>query len=1057
MSAVDLESVLDGLRSFQQDAVAHVAHQFYGPGAGEHTGRFLIADETGLGKSVVARGVVAHAIRALEFDDTIKRINVVYICSNRDWAGQNLKRLNVTGQREIAMATRLSLLAKESVRLNQPQRSDTRGSKPINLVSFTPGTSFSSSAWRQGSAEERALVVLLLDQLLQHNDVQRHATRVMFRGTVKSVERFSTHYVEGMQHQLRGEIDPEIFGEFAKLANVSGAIVKFEKLREQTSGDEIPGHLWQPVQDSIAQLRGLLAQASVQTLEPHLVILDEFQRFKSLLDPETGGEAAELADAILSYPGAKVLLLSATPYKPFTQADTDEEDHYEDFLATISFLCRHEPSKLQEVRDALRKYRQSLVSGSDAQTAADDVRATLTPLMTRSERPNVVAERNLVQVRQLPVAVPTAAELENWVALSRFGSEVGSPMNLDYWKSVPHFANYMDRYQISRRLEEHLDGPIGERVANALDRLGGVTAKQVERKARIDVGNGPLRALIGETLDRGWWKMLWMPPSMPYVKPGPIYAQFADLDVTKQVIFSAWSAAPTSIATLLSHEADRRMAGLGGRGLPRGDSSEAKARLVYGPGVGHSTLSLFWPHPGLLDRGDLLSAARSQGETVSVENLEAHITADLGSGSAATQAWEAYFALPDSLAPELIDERFAIDGAQDEEAANTDAFRRGTSQLRNTLASISEHVEQHSGESLRHPDLAWLVAFAPGNTAYRSVRTIAGEGCTPRGIWRAAFTIAEALRTLFNRPESMELLDHLYAQRSELHTYWQRVLAYCADGNLRAVLDEYLFQLWCETGRVDTTDELLLDIARTVASAVGLRPARYVAREANRGRQEFSMPTRFAVRYGGGNEAKSASDADVARQSVVRAGFNSPFAPFVLASTSVGQEGIDFHWWSHAVIHWNLPSNPVDFEQREGRVNRYGGHAVRKNVAAAHWGDVLRSNNLSAWQVAFDAAEKVQTEAGEYSPWWIYPGTAQIQRILAPYPLSYDLEKYEALRSALTLYRLTLGQPRQEDMVEMLQRRGVEGDAVPTIDLRPPRRTSRVESDASIREVTECH
>lgn len=83
--------------------------------------------------------------------------------------------------------------------------------------------------------------------------------------------------------------------------------------------------------------------------------------------------------------------------------------------------------------------------------------------------------------------------------------------------------------------------------------------------------------------------------------------------------------------------------------------------------------------------------------------------------------------------------------------------------------------------------------------------------------------------------------------------------------------------------------------------------------------------------------------------------FNSPFTPFVLASTSVGQEGIDFHWWSHAVVHWNLPSNPVDFEQREGSVHRYMVHAVRKNVAAQHWDDVL-SPGEAAWDAAFSAA-----------------------------------------------------------------------------------------------------
>lgn len=154
-------------------------------------------------------------------------------------------------------------------------------------------------------------------------------------------------------------------------------------------------------------------------------------------------------------------------------------------------------------------------------------------------------------------------------------------------------------------------------------------------------------------------------------------------------------------------------------------------------------------------------------------------------------------------------------------------------------------------------------------------------------------------------------------------------------------------------------------------------------------------------------------------------------APFVLASTSVGQEGIDFHWWSHLILHWNLPSDPVDFEQREGRVNRFAGHAVRKNVAEAHWGDVLASEDVRAWRTAFDAAVATDNELGEFSPWWVYPGSARIHRVIAQYPLSRDIDKYERLRSALTLYRLTLGQPRQNDMIDMLAKRGIDGESVP--------------------------
>ena len=90
----------------------------------------------------------------------------------------------------------------------------------------------------------------------------------------------------------------------------------------------------------------------------------------------------------------------------------------------------------------------------------------------------------------------------------------------------------------------------------------------------------------------------------------------------------------------------------------------------------------------------------------------------------------------------------------------------------------------------------------------------------------------------------------------------------------------------------------------------------------------IAFPSRYSMRYGSTGHSQ-----DEARLPEVRAAFNSPFWPFVLATTSVGQEGIDFHWWCHSVVHWDIPGNPVDFEQREGRVDRYKGHAIRKNVA----------------------------------------------------------------------------------------------------------------------------
>ena len=63
----------------------------------------------------------------------------------------------------------------------------------------------------------------------------------------------------------------------------------------------------------------------MRALEPDLVILDEFQRFRDLLDAKTG-EAAELAHDFFTQSDAHVLLLSATPYKSFTYAEESADE-----------------------------------------------------------------------------------------------------------------------------------------------------------------------------------------------------------------------------------------------------------------------------------------------------------------------------------------------------------------------------------------------------------------------------------------------------------------------------------------------------------------------------------------------------------------------------------------------------------------------------------------------------------------------------------------------------------------------------------------------------------
>ena len=186
--------------------------------------------------------------------------------------------------------------------------------------------------------------------------------------------------------------------------------------------------------------------------------------------------------------------------------------------------------------------------------------------------------------------------------------------------------------------------------------------------------------------------------------------------------------------------------------------------------------------------------------------------------------------------------------------------------------------------------------------------------------------------------------------------------------------------------------------------------------------ERFSLRCRYALRF---TELKDDGDA-LARVDTVRKAFNSPFRPSVLATTSVGQEGLDFHLYCHAVVHWNLPSNPVDLEQREGRVHRYKGHAIRKNLARIYGDAALADDEGDPWERVFSAAVASRTIGeSDLVPYWVHPGEAAIERYVPALPLSKEVSRLTELKRSLALYRLVFGQPRQEDLIEYLASRGL--------------------------------
>ena len=148
-----------------------------------------------------------------------------------------------------------------------------------------------------------------------------------------------------------------------------------------------------------------------------------------------------------------------------------------------------------------------------------------------------------------------------------------------------------------------------------------------------------------------------------------------------------------------------------------------------------------------------------------------------------------------------------------------------------------------------------------------------------------------------------------------------------------------------------------------------------------------------------------------------------------IATTSVGQEGLDFHLYCRDIYHWNLPSSPVAFEQREGRINRYNSIAIRRRVVAKH-GSASAEGNSFIWKSIFEAAEaetkSSKNSYGGLSPHWIYEGTANenerpFSRHVLDIPGTGDKSRYETLMRNLDLYRLALGQPNQQQFIDKLK------------------------------------
>lgn len=1131
---IDAEAVLADLKDFQRRTARWAFQRMFAEK--DPAPRFLVADEVGLGKTHVAKGVIAQVIDYLGKTDD-KRHDIVYICSNLAIARQNVRKLAPEGVKPIEGTTRLTMLPLAQL----DQGDDTR--RGINLLAITPGTSLQFGR-RTGTFPERALAYAFLRGHWGAEAMSSRPARRIFWHGIRSGNPGKR--LRAWERYYRPLIAPSL-GEFGRrLAETDRTRGSAGEPPMRALFDElvaglahkrtIPRRLYQRLAELIGEVRRVMALVGLDSLRPDLVVLDEFQRFKDLLQTEPDSLAAEMAQQLFNYTdpdtgrATRTLLLSATPYRMYTTADDLEGDHYQDFLATCSFLFGDQ-ARVDRMRRRFRDLRTSLTARDSldrAEALCGEISNELSSVMARTERLGATPDRSGMLNEHDTAVTVRPVDLQAYARVGDLAEAVAHHEPTEYWKSAPYLVNFMEAYKLKDAIARAAES--GRLDDEGLHRGPGLLNwDDVEAYERVDPQNGRLRWLLDDLDSHRAFELLWVPPSMRYYDTGSVYESPEALGFTKRLIFSGWAVVPKAVSSLVSFEAERRAFAArdhsytddyrrrGGRRLAfrttERTSSEARRGETDGPrrAAAMTSFLLTWPSPSLAELGDprprpssehgSTGAARpplgtprpdsqrerdddsnacalpegaqaeAQSERRSESALLVEVTTRVRAAvdslvrSASTTGptdqrwyWAAPLFLDRQRHPGATDFLLGPDGATywEEDPGKG---------LRSHVAEARAMVDYGPGALGRPPDdlaevLAELAMGGPAQCALRAISAVTGLAATHEvALWNAAW-IGAAFRGFFNAPEVTAVVLGTQGTESDGaqstdgdSRYWRDVVRHSISGNLQAVLDEHLHVLRDWLGYLTLHDndrrcEAADAMGESLGEALDLRTSAYrvdvPGPAAQGGGIEFEphrMRSRFAVAFG--NQRLEDGSGEARIESVSRA-FNSPFWPFVLASTSIGQEGLDFHLWCHSVVHWNLPYNPVDLEQREGRVHRYKGHAVRRNIAWTLGPELLADGSAAGadpWEELFAKAAGTRREDdSEMVPYWVFnQGPAKIERHVPVMPFSHEAAALPRLRRTLAAYRLAFGQPRQEELVEFLGANLSDEDLERLrIDLSPP-------------------
>ena len=779
----------------------------------------------------------------------------------------------------------------------------------------------------------------------------------------------------------------------------------------------------------VRHMRLALANVAISRINPDLVIFDEFQRFDDLIAPESdtitaeedgndeeAGFREEARRLLQSLRGSghnrALLLLSATPWIPYrsrAELNPKSRNSNDGFGEVVKFLYGSAGrSGVEKITASLLQRRELLTASPlnwrEIDRNHDELLMMLTPVMARTERrrestdttpssgaATLKAELQVDDLKQFKSFHECVEKGKKNRTVNGRGSkrERDMEMLVPLWNSVPlPMQSLGPKYLLWTRARKLASAAAIE--PGDVERMRSQSFPHPRLRALIDHIRPEKLALPWISPSHAWWPLTggWERETARNGN-GTQSGRTPAID-GKLLVFARFRAVVPAVAGLISYSIETSTYGRA-RGRARSYKRESDSHLIRLDAA--ASFELFHPCPFLIEAdpiadrlqagsiGEALSRARrtlerhlrNNGVAVVVSKEKSRTPSFLIAGiEAQTGTWEASKAAWLSLEKQLTD--------------------RPT-----PLKSITESELQL---------LTHLAVSSPGVVLGRAIRRHWKKALLENfsGIVSASW---KGLRSRFDEPWIARAL------RRPQESFPDAVRRAVLDGNLEATLDEHF---WFMTQTSPSGGE---DLIQEFADAISLNRSSIQLHYGEK--SAIRSPLRLRCHVAAPFTRPDHTDEERVRPDEVRRAFNSPFWPHVLVTTSIGQEGLDFHPWCQTLLHWDPPPGPVALEQREGRVDRYASLAIRRAIAKdAGNEDALGSLKASPWENIAKRVVDATTDRSGLQPWWIY-------RSARPLHLRFDLanseisERWNQAHEERGHYRLVLGMPNQNDLLGELK------------------------------------